>query len=150
VHERPQSVTVVCWIMIVLSVVALVGNTLAFNDPTVVRALEELNSRSSIPITMQYVRSYADLLVMLITGIAMLWGQNWARLLIVIWSAIGLASGLATAPLELILIPWVVSFVVLIAVTFVMFRPRANEYFRARRTGRASVAPDPLTQGGGQ
>jgi hypothetical protein len=124
-NKRPTSVTVVCWIMIVLSGISLITSTMTMDDPTA----KELMSRSPIPITIQYIMMYAAILVMLISGIAMLRGQNWARFLYVIWSVIGFAIGLATSPMKLVMIPGIVVFIV---IAFFLFRSKANEYFRAR------------------
>jgi len=71
---------------------------------------------------------YAGLLITLVCGIAMLKGQNWARLLYVGWSIIGFIIGMATSPMKALMIPGVIVFLV---VAFFLFRPKANEYFKA-------------------
>jgi len=87
---------------------------------------KELMSRSIMPISIQYLMMYVGLLIMIVCGIAMLKGQNWARLLYVIWSIIGFVIGIATSPMKAAMIPGIVIF--LIAVFF-LFRPKAKVYF---------------------
>jgi len=89
-------------------------------------AARELISKSPIPVPVQYAMSYAGLLVMLVSGAAMLKGQNWGRWLYVVGTAAGALIGVMTSPLKEAMIPGFVFFVV---VTFFLFRPNANKYF---------------------
>jgi len=120
--KRPTSITVIAWILIVMSGISLITSTISLNNPMA----KELMSRSSIPIPIQYAMMYVGLLITLISGIAMLKGQNWARLLYVIWSIIGFVFGIATSPMKAAMIP---GFVVFLIIAFFLFRPKANEYF---------------------
>jgi len=89
-------------------------------------AVRELISKSPIPVPVQYAMSYAGLLVMLVSGVAMLKGQNWGRWLYVVGTAVGFFIGIMTSPMKETMIPGFVFFVV---VTFFLFRPNANKYF---------------------
>ncbi len=120
--ERPTSITVIAWILIVMGVIALIASSISLNNPMT----KDIMGRSPIPIPVQYVMMYAGLLVQLVSGIAMLKGQNWARFLYVIWSIIGLVVGFATSPMKTAIIPSVVIFLI---IAFFLFRPAANEYF---------------------
>ena len=88
-------------------------------------------SKSPIPLPVQYVMSYAGMLIQLISGIGMLCGRNWARLLYVIWSIVGFVVGIATVSMKLALIP---GFIVFLIIAF--FRPEVNEYFAGGREVR--------------
>ena len=125
---RPTSVTVIAWLLIVLGAVKLPW-TLTFRyDPTI----KELMARnSSLPIPVQYFDLYVSLLMAIVSGIAMLKGQNWGRLLYVIGSLIGLLLLFATSPMRPILI---LAPVPTLIIVFFLFRPDANRYFRADRT----------------
>jgi len=116
----PTSVTVISWILIVMGGLSL--NTLMLNSPTT----EELMARSPLPLSVLYVMMYAGVLVMITSGLAMLKGQNWARLLYVVWSVVGFLIGLATSPTKTALIPEIIVYLV---VVFFLFRPKANHYF---------------------
>ena len=49
----------------------------------------ELMAKSMVPIPAQYFMMFAGLLVSIVSGIFMLKGANWARMLYIIWSALG-------------------------------------------------------------
>jgi cytochrome b561 len=120
--KRPTSITVIAWILIVMGGLSLITTTVNINNPIA----KELMSRSPIPLPIQHVMLYAGMLVTLISGIAMLKGQNWARFLYVIWSIIGFVIAIVTSPMKATIIPGFVGFLV---VAFFLFRPKANEYF---------------------
>jgi hypothetical protein len=79
---------------------------------------------------------YVGLLVTMISGLAMLKGQNWARLLYVIWGAVGGLIGVATSPMKTAMIP---GFVIYLVFVF-LFRPNANQYF-GRSRSRVAESP---------
>ena len=131
-RTRPTSITVVAWILILLGGISLVTTTLVINSAMINKlmidnpAARELMSKSPIPIPVQYAMAYAGLLVMLVSGIAMLKGQNWGRWLYVVGTAAGFLIGVITSPLKETMIP---GFVVFVVVSFFLFRPKANQYF---------------------
>jgi len=122
--KRPKSITVVSWILIILGAISLVTSTITLNNPMA----QELMAKSPIPVNIQYIMMYVGLLIMLVCGVAMLKGKNWARLLYVGWSAIGFVIGIATSPIKTAMIPGLVVFLI---IAFFLFRPKANEYFKA-------------------
>src|SRR5262245_18327234 len=89
-------------------------------------AASKLLSKSAIPVPVQYAMTYVGYLVMLVSGVAILKGQNWGRWLYVIGTALGFLIGIMTSPLKEAMIP---GFVVFVVVTFFLFRPSANKYF---------------------
>jgi len=120
--KRPTSITVISWILIVISVLNLVTSTVTINNPTV----RELMAKNPLPIPLQFVMLYIGLTVALVCGVAMLRGHNWARWLYVIWSAIGMIVGLATSPMKAMMVPGALVFLI---VAFFLFRPNATLYF---------------------
>ena len=123
-NQRPKSITVLCWILIIMGAISLVTSTVSFNNPIT----KELMAKSPIPVNIQYAMMYVGLLVTLLSGVAMLKRQNWARLLYVSWSIIGFIIGIATSPMKAAMVPGLIVFLVII---FFLFRPKANEYFKA-------------------
>ena len=119
---RPTSVTVISWILIVMGGISLITCTLMLNNPMA----KELMARNPLPLSVQYAMMYVGLLVMITSGLAMLKGQNWARLLYVVWSALGFLIGVATSPMKTAMIPGLVVYLVFV---FFLFRPKANQYF---------------------
>jgi len=89
-------------------------------------AARELMNKSPIPVPVQYAMTYVTLLIKLVSGIAILKGQNWGRWLYVVGTAAGFLIGIITSPLKGVMIPGLVLFVV---VTVFLFRPKANQYF---------------------
>jgi membrane protease YdiL (CAAX protease family) len=125
-QTRPTSITVIAWILILMAGISLVTTMLTtdmvMNNP----AARELMSKSPIPVPVQYAMTYAAMLVMLVSGVAILKGQNWGRWLYVVGTAVGFLVGIMTSPLKEAMIP---GFVVFVVVTFFLFRPKANKYF---------------------
>jgi hypothetical protein len=125
---RPTSVTVISWILIVMGGISLIVSTLMLKNPTT----REMMARCPLPVPLQYAMLYVGLFVTITSGLAMLKGQNWARLLYVIWGAVGFLIGLATSPMKTAMIPGLIVYVV---VVFFLFRPKVNQYF-----GRSEAA----------
>jgi len=121
-RTRPTSVTVICWILIVMGGISLITCTLMLSNATA----KELMARNPLPMSVQYAMMYLGLVIMITSGLAMLQRQNWARLLYVIWSAVGFLVGVATSPMKTAMIP---GFIVYLVVVFFLFRPKANLYF---------------------
>ena len=122
--KRPTSVTVIAWLLIVLGGLSILTTTAVINNPTAL----ELMGKSPLPIGVQFAMTYAGLVVMIVSGVAMLKGRNWGRLLYVIWTAVSIVIGIFTTPIKAAMIPGVVVFII---ACFFLFRPRANEYFAA-------------------
>lgn len=120
--KRPTSVTVIVWLLIVMGGVSFITLTAMIKNP----AAQELMSITPIPLTVQYAFAYAGLVMMIVAGIAMLKGCNWARYLYMIWVGVGLVVGLAVSPLRLVLIPQIFVFAL---VVFLLFRPAATTFF---------------------
>jgi hypothetical protein len=102
--------------------ISLVATTTMINNP----AARGLLSKSPIPISAQYAMSYVGFLLIIISGIAMLKGRNWARFLYVICSLIGFIIDIVASPMKVAMIPGVVVFLV---AAFFLFRRRANAFF---------------------
>ena len=125
-RTRPTSITVIAWILILMGAISLVTTTLMINPVMTNPAARELLSKSPIPVPVQYAMTYVALLVMLVSGVAILKGQNWGRWLYVVGTALGFLIGIITSPLKSAMIP---GFVVFVVVAFFLFSPKANKYF---------------------
>lgn len=120
--KRPTSVTVVAWILIAIGAISGISTTVMINNPMMV----DLMSKSPMPIPIQWAIAYMGFLILIVSGVAILKGRNWARFLYVTWSIIGIVVSVATSPLKTPMIPGVVFFLV---ITFFLFRPKATAYF---------------------
>ena len=125
--QRPTSVTVIAWILIVVSGIALIINLVMLRNP----AVTELMAKDPMPIPLQYGLTYLGLFVGMGAGFAMLKGKNWGRLLYAVWGVIGFVIGFFTNPMKVAMIPGVIFF--LIIATF-LFLPKANKYFSHKVT----------------
>ena len=119
---RPTAVTVISWILIILSAFSLIATLATLGNP----ALLELLAKSPIPIPIQYAMSIASAAVTMSCAVAMLRGVGWARLLYVVSSTISLTIGFATSPFKASMIP---ATVVLAIFTALLYRPKSNAFF---------------------
>jgi len=120
--KRPISVTVIAWIMIAMGAISLITSTASLSNPMA----REFMSQSPLPIALQYVMMYAGLAIMIVSGIALLRKQNWARYLYTIWSVVAFVTGVLTSPMKMALIP---GFVIFLIIVFFLFRPKTTRYF---------------------
>lgn len=119
--KRPTSITVIAWILIVTAAISAISSTLTMNTPVV----RDMMGRSLLPIPVQFAMLYAGLLVSLTSGIFLLRGRAWARILYVAWGSMGLLVSIVTSPMKAALIPGVVVFLVIVVF---LFRPAANAF----------------------
>lgn len=127
-RTRPPSITVVAWFLIVMGVISLAITSLMLNNPQVL----ELMRKNLLPIPVQYAMTYTGLAVILVSGVAMLKGHNWGRMLYVIWTSIGFVIGVAASPAKASMIPGLAVFLVIV---YFLFRPSANAYFSPAEPG---------------
>jgi len=123
-NTRPKSVTIISWVLLVMSVISIFSTSLTYNNPEVV----EIMSLSTIPITLQYIMITLGLTITIISAIGMLNCKNWARFLYVGWSMIGFIISLLTSPMIAMLIPGIIVFMI---ITFFLFSSKANIYFNS-------------------
>ncbi len=121
--KRPLSVSIISWFLIVSAGISLFTFSASLNNPQA----KELMSKNLMPIPVQYGMLYLGLAISVLCGIMMLKGKNWARLLYIIWGAVGMVIGFITSPMKMMMIPGLV-FLAIFA--FFLFRPKANEYFQ--------------------
>jgi len=136
---RPTSVTVISWIFIVTGTLLLIRSLMALPVPTAkFQELIALNPNlSQLPLSLlrvQYVLSFGGLLVLVISGTAMLLGHNWARLLYVAWEGVARVVAFIIMPVKLRLIP---SALVYLIFVLLLFRPPVNRFFAASPVSNA-------------
>ena len=81
----------------------------------------------SVPLWFQILFSYLASLVLVIAGILMLKGYAWGRSLIIIWLV---SASLLTLLVTGFSLSFYVKTLLLIIIVFLLFRPKANEYFK--------------------
>lgn len=120
--KRPTSISVISWYFILGGGISLITTTAMINNPMV----QDWMAQNPIPIPVQYAMNYIGLLVMIVSGVAMLKGANWARYLFAIWTLVVSVPGIVTSGMKAISIP---GFVVFLVIAFFLFRPKATAFF---------------------
>ena len=123
--ERPTSITVISWILIVLGALGLLVAALMSNNPDVIEAM----AKSKLGAGTQQIVGIASSVVSIVSGYGMLQGKNWGRLLYVISTVIGIALNFYAMPMGGMQYLGVAIFAV---VLFFLYRPAANAWFGGR------------------
>jgi hypothetical protein len=122
--KRPTSITVSAWYLIISSLLTLFSIS-AINNPVA----QELMSKNMLPMSVQYFMLFASVASTLVAGVGILFRHHWARVLFVAWSAVGLAIGLATSPVKIMVIP---SMLIVALIAYFLFRTQAAAYFSTK------------------
>ena len=123
--NRPTSVNIIGWFLIVTALISLVSSYINMDNPIT----KELMAKSGMSVPLQYGVMYLGLAVAFISGIAIRQGHKWARTLYLGWSVFGLVVALFTSPVKIMLVPGVL---MLAVIAYFLFRPQANAYFSQR------------------
>ncbi len=100
----------------------MIGMAIMLNDPMV----RDQMRLSTLPISIQYTMSYLGFVIKILSGIVILNGRNWGRLLYVAWHIISITVAVTSSPTKAAVIPGLMFFLV---VTFFLFRREAEVYF---------------------
>ena len=120
--NRPISVSIVAWVVIVLNILGV----FMFVRASVLAPLTHA----------QLAYGFLGCAVAIVCGAFILAGKNWARWLYVLWCTVGLGYALATIPSPMPLLPGAIKTAI---IAFVLFRKPANSFF--------SRAPEPAVVG---
>lgn len=124
-EKRPLSLTIIAWVLIVLSLIALIGVFTINSNAIMVQALQQMH----MSVVSYQIWVIVGVIVDLIVAYGILKGQPWSRVLYVVWGVIGLVVGFYIMPQKAYL---VISIVVLIVISIFLFSEKANEWFSAR------------------
>ena len=114
--QRPLSITIISWLLIVFGAIALVGG---------LWSLLHLNGAQLIADLEKHWMVHLSRIAQIIAGVFMLYGQNWARWLLVVWLAFHIVVGALHSPVHLI-----THLLLFLVGLFFLFRPAASAYFR--------------------
>ena len=129
--QRPTSLTVIGWLLIVFGAFGVLGQFMMQDNPVAQQVLAE----SPMPASVHMVMGILGGLVSLASGYGVLKGLNWSRYLYIGWSVLAVIFSLVTTPFTSILL---ISVVIIAIVAFFLFRPAANAWF----TGSAAPATE--------
>jgi hypothetical protein len=120
--ERPKSITVIAWFLIVQGTISIFASLTSLNNPTV----KELMAKSPLLIFLQYAMLFVGLAVSIASGIGMLKGHGWARLLYAVCGVFVFLVDLVTSPTKAAMVPGLVVFAIIV---FFLYRPASTQYF---------------------
>jgi hypothetical protein len=124
-EKRPLSLTIISWVLIVLTALGLVAAFTAGSNPAMTKALEQMH----MSLAMYQAWVVINSAVTLVCAYGFLKGYPWSRVLYVVWGVIGLVVGYSISPMKAAVL---ISLVVLVVVAFFLFRENANDWFQAR------------------
>jgi|SRR5678815_3568642 len=122
--KRPLSLTIIAWLMIVISVLALIGLVMMLAYPDLLKA-----SDMEIPSPMQQAWTVLGAIVTACVAYGIFKGQPWSRVLYVAWGIIGAAVNFYTSEKPL---TSMIALIVFIVISAFLYSNRANEWFSAR------------------
>lgn len=120
--ERPTSLTIIGWLLIVFAVFGLINQMMMGDNPVAQQMLAESQLSPSIHLAMGIIGA----LVSLASGYGILKGLNWSRFLYVGWGVLAVIISFVTTPFTSILL---LSLMVIAIIAFFLFRPAANAWF---------------------
>lgn len=130
-NERPTSVTVIAWLLIVFGVLGALGS-LALMANTSNPLLLQVFGAVHLSLLETIVVGWIATLARLACGYGLLYRQNGARYLLVAYGAAALAYGGYTSGNPLTVIPGAVIFAV---VVMFLFLPKVNAWFGKKGDG---------------
>ena len=108
---RPRSITIISWFFIIFGSIALLSGVLPFSE------------------LMSHWYVHLSRLLMIVAGVFMLKGMNWARWLLVLWIAFHIIISALHSPLTLLL-----HIVIFSVILYFVFRRQSSAYFLAAGT----------------
>ena len=104
---RPRSITIISWLFIIFGSIALLSGVLPFRD------------------LMSHWYVHLSRLLMIVAGVFMLKGHNWARWLLVLWIAFHIVMSALHSILFLLM-----HVVIFSVILYFVFRRESSFYFR--------------------
>ena len=123
--KRPLSLTIIAWVLVGLSLLALVGAFTMGSNPAMMKAIEQMH----MSLALEQAWTVVGVIMNLVIAYGIFKGQPWSRVLYVVWGVIGLVAGFFISPMKAAL---VLSLIVLVVISYFLFSEKANEWFSAR------------------
>jgi hypothetical protein len=124
-NNRPVSLTIIAWLLIVLALFGLYGTFTIQNNPIAM----EMLAKSGGSLNMHRAMGIVGSLVNLGVAYGIFKAQPWSRVLYVAWSVLSLVLTAILMPMVSAL---VLGVIILLVIGFFLFSLKANEYFAAR------------------
>jgi hypothetical protein len=124
-QKRPVSLTIIAWVLIVLSLLALVGTFTMRSNPAMMKMMDQMH----VSVMVYQAWTVLGVIIDLIVAYGIFKGLPWSRVLYVVWSVIGLAVGFFISPQKAYL---VLGLIVLVVISIFLYSEKANDWFSAR------------------
>ena len=123
--KRPLSITIIAWLLIVLTVLGLIAAFAMGSNPVMTKTLEQMH----MSLAMYQGWVVLNAIVTLVCAYGFLKGLPWSRVLYIVFGIIGLIVSYYISPMKAAIL---ISLLILIVVAFFLFRENANDWFQAR------------------
>src|SRR5207244_11579059 len=117
--------TIIGWFLIISALFGLYGALTIRSNAVALQMMQDMG----MSVGLQQAIGVVGALVALACAYGIFKGLPWSRVLYVGWAVVSLAIGLATSPMRAILL---LSFVFVAVIAFFLFRPAANQWFKAK------------------
>lgn len=124
-QKRPLSMSIIGWLLVVLTVFGLWGIVSINSNPIAANMLRQMNI--SIPLYQAWGALGA--IVNLACAYGILKGLPWGRVLYLVWGIIGLVVSLYISPMKVAV---VFGLIVLVIICVFLWTNTANDWFQAR------------------
>ena len=131
-RKRPIALTIIGWMLIVMGIFAVFGTSANLKDPQVIEYMRQ----SPLPLSFQYAILAVGVMIMTFSGLGILKGKNWARLLYVGWGLFSFLMSLAIGTMQASMIPGLIFFLV---IAYFLFRQDAHSYFSPPENDRTQL-----------
>jgi len=121
--KRPLAISMIGCYLVCKGVLLLFLTSFSLKDPATMEAM----AKSVFPLPVALFFLFAGLAMTLVSGISILKGMNWGRVLYTTWTAIGSVVSFLTVPTRAALVPGILIFLV---VVFFLFSEKANHFFK--------------------
>jgi len=124
-EKRPTSLTVIAWLIIVLSLLSVALVFAMSSNPQMVAAAQQMHMSMGLLQGWSVLGTIANLAC----GYGLLKGMPWSRVVYLVWGVIGLAFSFYTSPQKASV---VLGGIILVVVCAFLWTNAANAWFQAR------------------
>ena len=122
---RPLSMTIIGWLLVVLSLFGLYGIVTMGSNPIAMKMLQQMH----VPLMAEQAYGLVGVLIDLVCAYGILKGLPWSRVLYVTWGVIGLVVGFYISPMKAAV---VFALIILLVIAGFLWTNTANDWFSAR------------------
>ena len=122
---RPLSMTIIGWLLVVLSLFGLYGIVTMGSNPIAMKMLQQMH----VPLMAEQAYGLVGVVIDLVCAYGILKGLPWSRVLYVAWGIIGLVVGFYISPMKAAV---VFALIILLVIAGFLWTNTANDWFSAR------------------